>query len=609
MSIKRVCGNCAYYDPEKKFCKLLFQPASPDGDRAEKCVFYSPRQGDPVFQGELKTRVVIDKLPSPTDIPAKTPASNGDPQLLQTVVEFVNIDWEEWRKTEDFEVQYQMILDAYEKLGRGVLEGEFETYARAEVTRYLPQNGWRGNGGEEDIDVLWNKLKANVRAEIIARFLLKKRLISAVAITKSEKEYYVMYGYNNQIIDMETWGKDLLTLLFGRFISNSAMKDVERTLKATARIIPEERLNPRNMIRLKSAVLDLETLNLVRLEEVGDYYFNYAMPVFTNKSNLDHLKLAIREIAEDRYNIETNKVYQYFRPRFEDEDWEYLTTGLGVILSPYKAKLLMILIGEPHTGKSTFLSIIRKPIEPLVSSVSLADLQRYEFGLEPLLGKSVWITSEKSEIYISRAEKLNQIFGESDAMDVARKHKSHARLYSLKLGIMAMNEPPVIEERATGAVQALLERISIITMIRPQDSQNVKGLVDMVSPEEAFNFLLWCRRQLEKNNWTPKKLPAEEVLNILRENSNTAYKFLEEETSLLDYGEGLRIKAKELYDMYVRWCERKGVKPMSRNLFYSKIRAKGYETYEREGVTWVKGIGKKGSKADSTLYELSKYEG
>jgi hypothetical protein len=532
--------------------------------------------------------------------------SPSAPQPVKVEAEFLEADWERWRRLEDFEKQYEMIQEHYRKLERGVLEDDFELFARSEVPRYLPPRERGGDGGEEKpIDYLWSRLKAGARAEIIMKYLLGKRIINAVAVVKDRKEYYVMYGFNNRVIDMETWGFDMLSLLLGRFYSVSVSKDVERMLKATAKLVPEEKLNPRNMLRLKSAVLDLETLELVRLEDVGDYYFDYAVPVFTSVANLDHLRLNIREIEEDRYDIRANKVYQLFRPRFEDDDWEYLVTGLGVILSPRKAKLLMVLVGEPNSGKSTLLSVIRRPIEPLVSSVPLADVQHYRFGLEPLVGRYVWITSERSEISITRAHILNQLFGEQDTIEVARKHRSYVKICSLKLGIMAMNDPPLIEEKALGSAQAFIERLSIVTMFRPAGSANIRGIADQIPPEEAFNFLLWCRRQLEKNDWEVKRLPTEEIIDMIRESTNTAFKFLEEETSLLDFGQERRIEAKELYDMYVAWCRRKGIKPMGRNLFYSTV-AKKYEKYEREGRKWFRGIGKKAE--DTTQYELSRFD-
>jgi len=528
-------------------------------------------------------------------------------EILPVKVEakvFEDRDWETWKRLEDVETQYQIVLDLYKTMKRGVLEGKFEAFVRGELHRYLPEEVIEkavDRDGQLKIDYLWNKLKSSVRAELINQFLMEKRLINTIALNKNEREYYVLYGYNNIVLDLNTWGLDILTLLFGRFMSAGSQRDVARIMRATAKPISEEKLNPANYIRLKSAILDLETLNLVRLEDIGDYYFNYVMPVFTSKANLDHLRLAIKEIAEDRYDIRTNKVYQLFRPRFEDDDWEYLVSGLGVILSPKKAKLLMNLVGEPNTGKSTFLRIIRKPIEPIVASVSLSDIQQDRFGKEPLLGKQVLITSESQDVYITKVGVLNQIFGESDVIEVNRKNQKYAKLHSLKLGIVSMNDPPIIKDTVTGAVDALIERLSIVTMSRPENAENIPGIADMVSPEEAFNFLLWCRRELEKNNWQVKRLSKEEILNIIRENSNTAYQFLNLATDLLDFDNNCKMEAKRLYEIYQRWCESHGIKPMGRNVFYGKLRAKGYELYKREGTTWVKGICEKGKPREQAL--------
>jgi phage/plasmid-associated DNA primase len=331
------------------------------------------------------------------------------------------------------------------------------------------------------------------------------------------------------------------------------------------------------------------------------------------------LRLAIKDIAEGRYDIRHNKVYQYFRPRFVDDEngqindddeekmdtnWKYLISSLGIILSPKKAKLLAILIGEPNTGKTTFLKVIKKPIEPIVSSVSLADIQRDKFGKEPLLGKQVLITSETRDVFITKVGVLNELFGEGDTISVNRKNQKYVEMESLKMGIISTNDPPIIQDKVSGAINAFINRLNLITMTRPANSENISGLADMISPEEAFNFLLWCRVWLEKHNWQIMKPTPEEILNVLRENSNTAYQFLDLATELIDFDVNCKMKVKRLYELYKMWCEKHGIKPMGRNLFYDKLRDKGYELYDRKGVKWVRGICEKGKPRDQTLDDM-----
>jgi hypothetical protein len=439
--------------------------------------------------------------------PYETQGDNHYSSLTIEVEIWGEKDWDMWKHLEDVETQYKIILEHYKKMKRGVLEREFEDFVKREIYRYLPEETVekaKEENGELKIDLLWNKLKSNVRAELMNQFLLEKHLLSTIALNKYEKrEYYALYGYNNIIIDTDTWGLDILTLLFGRFMSSSSQRDITRIMKATAKPVSIERLNPPRYMRLKSAILDLETLNIVKIEEVQDFYFDNYMPVFTNKSNLDHLRLAIKDIAEGRYDIRHNKVYQYFRPRFVDDEneqindddeekmdmnWKYLISSLGIILSPKKAKLLAILIGEPNTGKTTFLKVIKKPIEPIVASVSLVDIQRDKFGKEPLLGKQVLITSETRDVFITKVGVLNELFGEGDTISVNRKNQKYVEMESLKMGIISTNDPPIIQDKVSGAINAFINRL--IMSARPLMFSEFAGLVMVIKLSLLMNALI-----------------------------------------------------------------------------------------------------------------------
>jgi energy-coupling factor transporter ATP-binding protein EcfA2 len=526
--------------------------------------------------------------------------------IVKTDVEFLEHDWETWKRLEDAEKQYEILRENTQKLGRGLLETRFEEYILREAPRYLVQTEQNIKLFEErKVDIIWRKLRPADKATIITSFLEQLHVINPIAVSGSEKEYSIIFGYNNILLDFETWGKDALTLLFGRFISIATLREVERVMRAKARIISRERVNPPSMLRLKTAILDLEDLSIHRLENIDEYYFSYYMPVFTDILSLDTLKTHIDEIKNGNYDITTNKVYRLFRKRFSDEDWEYLTSALGVILSPYNAKLLVFLIGETGAGKSTFLNIITKPIRPLVANISLSNITRYTFGLEPLLGKQILVTHERGEVFLHRIDILNLVFGEQDTIEIPRKHKPHAQLKSLKLGIISMNDPPIIAEYGGETMRAFFERLSIVTMTKPEEEENIKGIANTVSPEEAFDFLLWCRIQLEKNNFQIKKMPAEKIMETFRQATNPVLKFLSEETSILEQAPDKRIKGKELYDIYVKWCTMKNITPMPINKFYMTV-ATQFEKYERDKTIWFRGIGKK-TEENSVLREVEKY--
>jgi phage/plasmid-associated DNA primase len=101
-------------------------------------------------------------------------------------------------------------------------------------------------------------------------------------------------------------------------------------------------------------------------------------------------------------------------------------------------------------------------------------------------------------------------------------------------------------------------------------------------------FLLWARKQLERNNWVIKRKSDEEIMEILIRETNPVLKFLEE-SELVEGDPSGRVKGKDLYDAYVKWSVEKGFKVVGLSEFYSIVGSK-YQSYDREGAKWFRGL-------------------
>jgi hypothetical protein len=355
---------------------------------------------------------------------------------------------------------------------------------------------------------------------------------------------------------------------------------------STGTVIPWYMINPWEYLRLASGVLDLEALRLV--DSVG-YYFTYRLPVKIRRAEIDL-------IVSDRYNIEENRVYKYWRSRFDDENWDYLVSSLGTWLSPFRHRHIAFLIGPPKSGKSTLVSNLTRSIQQIVGFVSLRQLTGYTFGLEPLIGKQIVAYSERGETVLKNLDVINTLFGEQDHLVVYRKHKPAVTMRSLKAGFFSMNDPPVVYEYGGSTMAAFLDRLSIIQMSLPESYEVIPNLA--VPMRETFKFLLWCRVQLERSNWEIKKMKEEELLDYLMRSTNSALQFLND-TSVVESDLNGRVRGTDLYEAYVKWCSVRGVRPMGRNNFYSIVATK-YHEYTREGVKWFKGLRLKESGAESS---------
>jgi phage/plasmid-associated DNA primase len=297
----------------------------------------------------------------------------------------------------------------------------------------------------------------------------------------------------------------------------------------------------------------------------------------------------LREIREGGYRVEDNEVYKLWRNHFEDADWEYLVHSLGTWLAPYRFRHIAFLIGPAGIGKTTLIQNLTRPISPIVAWVSLRSLTNtsYPFGKEALIGRQVVVYTERGDVILRNLDAINNVFGEEDYIEVHRKHRPAIWIPCPKAGLFVMNDPPMLQEYGGETMGAFLDRLSII-LVRQEvpGFKPVKGIY--VDPREAFKFLLWCRVKLEQNNWEIKRRSPEEMLEYLMKASNSALRFLEDPSYVVEDPSG-RVKGSELYEAYLKWCTERGVRAFDRNTFYSFVASK-YVKYEREKTVWFKGL-------------------
>ena len=400
-----------------------------------------------------------------------------------------------------------------------------------------------------------------------------------------ESSLYVAVG--NVLYDIEEVVKPVVgALIASEGARKTLVGEVVIAAYSTGNIVPWYKIDPWEYLRLVNGVLDLETLRLV---DSVDYYFTHRLPVKVRQEEIDL-------ILADRYNIEENMVYKYWRNRFDDQNWDYLVSSLGTWLSPFRHRHIAFLIGPPKSGKSTLVSNLTRPIRQIVGFVSLRQLTSYTFGLEPLIGKQMVAYSERGETVLKNLDIINSLFGEQDYIVVYRKHKPAVTIRSLKAGFFSMNDPPMLVEYGGSTMAAFLDRLSIIQMSLPESYEVMPNLT--VPMREAFKFLLWCRVQLERDNWKIKKMGEEELLDYLMRSTNSALQFLND-TNVVEPDPNGRVKGTELYKAYIKWCNERGIRPMGRNNFYSIVATK-YHSYEREGVTWFRGLRLKESNNESS---------
>jgi phage/plasmid-associated DNA primase len=430
--------------------------------------------------------------------------------------------------------------------------------------------------GEKDLND-FNRLNTKEKVKIIYRILADHFTILKTRPIDPLEESVTYIVHNNVLYDVDEAIEPIVGVLISKGVASSNMiKELETATYSTGKTITTEQIDPWEMLNLANGVLDLMEL---KVKESSKYYFRHILNISISNKELD-------EIKSDSYEIEKNDVYRLWRRHFDDENWEHFVHSVGTWLSPYRHKHIGFLIGPTNSGKSTLLYALRKPIEPIVSNTDLKSLTNYQFGLESLIGRQIIAISERGETVLRNISIINRIMGEKDYILVHRKHKPPITIRSLKSMMVAMNDPPVVLEYSGGEFKAFINRLSLIYIKPPDDFKPIPNLE--VDPKEAFKFLLWARRQLEKNNWVIKRKSDEDIMEILMREINPVLKFLEE-SELVKKDPSGRVKGKDLYDAYMKWSVEKGFKAVGLSEFYSIVGSK-YQSYERGGATWFRGL-------------------
>jgi energy-coupling factor transporter ATP-binding protein EcfA2 len=415
------------------------------------------------------------------------------------------------------------------------------------------------------------------KSSCIYRVLSSQFEVVKVPPSKPSEESTLYVAVGNLLYDVEEVVKPIVGALIVREgARRSLVNEVVTAAYSTGNIVPWYKINPWEYLRLANGVLDLEALRVV---DSVDYYFTYRLSVKIRQGEIDL-------ILADRYNIEENQIYKYWRNRFDDQNWEYLVSSLGTWLAPFRSKHVAFLIGPTDSGKSTLVRNLTRPISLIVGYVSLRSITGYTFGLEPLIGKQIVSYPERGEVVLKNLDVINTLFGEQDYIIVHCKHKPAVTMRSLKAGFFSMNDPPIVYEYGGETMVAFLNRLSIVQIGLPESYEVIPNLT--IPMREAFKFLLWCRARLERNKWKIKKMREEELLDYLMRSTNSALQFLND-TNVIEPDPNGRVKGLDLYDAYVKWCQERGVTPMGRNNFYAVVASK-YPSYTRDKSKWFKGL-------------------
>jgi hypothetical protein len=434
---------------------------------------------------------------------------------------------------------------------------------------------------EEDAD--FKGLKTADKAKVVCEVLEWAFKFVRVEPHEPAKrtDYYVLDDTTRTLYLMENVVELVYGSLAKKGLTTRGLKgEIEDACKATKNVITWDQVDPWDKLNLHYGVLDLKVL---RLTECQGYCFRYRpLRVSITQEEID-------EIKKGRYDVKENEFYKTFRPHFDDENWGYLEDAVGCILAPFSLRHLTIIKGETGVGKSTLLDNLTRPISPIVGRVSLRAITgfggKYPFGLEGLIGKQLNVYMEKGARVLRNVDIINNLVGGKDYIEVHRKGLPPTVIRSLKTMIFAMNDLPVVQEYGGGDMEAFLNRLSIVTMRRPENFDPRPEV--NIDQNETFKFMLWCRCRLEERSWAVRKMDEEKMLELFMKASNPVLQFLESDWVIVDAS--AKVEGTKLYEAYIAWAREQGTKPIGRDDFYSIVASKFYKRREG-GRVWFRGV-------------------
>ena len=216
---------------------------------------------------------------------------------------------------------------------------------------------------------------------------------------------------------------------------------------------------------------------------------------------------------------------------------------------------IFFLVGSGSNGKSVFTDVLTYLFgESNTSSISLNALSN-EYYLLQLFGKMINISAETPRKRKLNTDIIKAVVG-GDIITARSPHKDPFKFRSYAKHYLAMNEKPDIDDTSHG----MWRRIYMIEFPRTFSKEEMDvDLIDELRKELSgiFNWALEGYRSLRKKSFKLKEtMTMEELKQQYKNDTNSVLSFASQRLLLVDSDN--RVKLKDVYDKYKRFCETEG---------------------------------------------------
>ncbi len=238
----------------------------------------------------------------------------------------------------------------------------------------------------------------------------------------------------------------------------------------------------------------------------------------------------------------------------------------------------LFLVGDGGNGKSTFVDTIAMVIG--YNSTSHIDLESLygQYGMKGLIGKRLNIIEEVHGNYYQSNKLKKLISGEPVTIDI--KYKDQFSFRPQAKFIFAVNIMPRVDDTST-ATERRICAIQFKNNFRNNPNTRLRTDRGFLAQELSgiLNWMIEGAQDLENNAGFIVTKEQTATLAEYRQENSSVEGFIAE---CLEFGEGLTVTTRELYDEYKGYCVKDGRKFKGNILFVKEMRAYGnkYGTFQ-----------------------------
>jgi putative DNA primase/helicase len=272
-------------------------------------------------------------------------------------------------------------------------------------------------------------------------------------------------------------------------------------------------------------------------------------------------------------NAKCPKIEAFIASIFSRQDAEIVKEFIGFLLiKPYMFHKSLMVTGESHTGKTTFVNLVAALIgHKNISSITLQDLCDKPFSIAELHGKLANISDDLPSNPVRYAGQFKRLTGES-IITAERKFRDPFIFTNKAKAIFTCNELPPVQ----GGDDAYYYRWIIVQTSNKFNKEdcNRNMLREITTPQELSGFLnlaLRYRAKLLKQNQFTESLSIDQS----RQRYNLTVKdsvsrFIAERT----VKEPDNWTAKDiLYETYAEWCADNDIPAKANNAFHRRFQS------------------------------------